>query len=237
MRWIGISVSALLMTVASVACTRSFDAKYVPSMTPLQQADQLRAVRLGIGKFQDARRSVKADEPQSLSHVSRAGAWRFGLTYGGREMIPVNDLVQALFVEEFGRAGIRSSALPEVLTKDGLPAMRAAGEKASVDHVLGGRIVVFEWENEDKFWYIHSRRSVALEIHLLRVAESSLLLDTVATGTDENDEGMGVLHTTNIDRLLNRVFRLVVFKVVEEVAQKLAMDPRDVHVRVSVSTP
>ena len=73
MRWIGISVSALLMTVASVACTRSFDAKYVPAMTPLQQADQLRAVRLGIGKFQDARRSVKADEPQSLSHVSRAG--------------------------------------------------------------------------------------------------------------------------------------------------------------------
>jgi len=237
MRSIGFWVGTLLMTLASVGCTRSYDAKYVPAMVPLAQADQLRAVRLGIGKFQDARSSVKADEPETAAHVAQQGPWRFGLTHNGREMTPVADLVQALFVEEFGRAGIRSSALPEVLTKDALPAMRTAGEKASVDHVLGGRIVVFEWANEDKFWYIRSRRSVALEIYLLRVAESSLLLDTVATGTDEKDEGMGVLHTTNIDRLLNRVFRLVVFKVVEEVAQKLAMDPRDIHVRVAVSTP
>ncbi len=234
-RWRAGSLGGLLLLlVGTSACTRSLEATYAPAMTPLEQADALRSARLGIARFQDVRRTVRADEPASSAYIASAGAWRFGLTYQGREMTPVADLVQSLFVEEFGRGGVRSSPLPEVLTKDALPAMRAAGERAVVDHVLGGRIAVFEFENEDKFWYVRSRRSVALEIHLLRVAEGALTLDTTATGTDEKDEGLGILHTTNVDRLLNRVFRLVVFKVVEEVARKLALDPRDVRVRVAV---
>ena len=63
------------------------------------------------------------------------------------------------------------------------------------------------------------------------------VLDTAAVGKDEKDEGMGVKHTTSVDSLLNRVFRLVVFKVLEEVAQKLALDARDVHVRFAVVSP
>lgn len=228
---------AILCAGALAGCTISVESKYAPAMPRLQDADRLRDVRLGIGKFHDSRSMVKADDPDTLAYVARQGNYKFGLTYNGQEMIPVSDLVQKLFVMEFERAGIQSVPLPEILGKGALPAMRAAGEKARVDHVLGGTITVFEWENKDKFWTLEAHRRIAMEIQLMRVATNALVLDTAATGKDENDEGLGVKHTTNANALLNRVFRLVVFKVVEEVAEKLALDPRDIDVRLAFVGP
>jgi hypothetical protein len=148
----------------------------------------------------------------------------------------VGDLVQALFVEEFGRAGVESKVIPEVLTKDSVAAMRAAGEQAGVGYVLGGRVLVFEIVNEDKFWTIVSRRSVTLEINVVHVQSGESILDTTVAQTDRRDEGMGIRHSTNVDRLMNTVFRQVVTQVVEQVAAKLAVDPRHVNVRVTLIT-
>jgi hypothetical protein len=139
-----------------------------------------------------------------------------------------------LFVDEFGRAGVEAKAIPRVLTKDDVPAMRAAGEEAGVAYVLGGRVLVFEIVNEDHFWNLVSRRSVTLEISVVAVVGGESLLDTTVAQTDRRDEGMGVRHSTNVDRLMNTVFRQVVTQVVEQVAAKLALDPRDVDVRIAL---
>jgi hypothetical protein len=217
-------------------CTRSLDMTYNPALYRLAQADQLKGKVLGVAKLEDRRSVIDQTEPQSLGYVMQQGPWRFGLTYQGREYVPVGDLVQALFVDEFGRAGVEAKAMPQVLTKDSLPAMRAAGEQAGVRYVLGGRVLVFEIVNEDKFWTIVSRRSVTLEITVVDVPSGGSILDTTVAQTDRRDEGMGVRHSTNVDRLMNTVFRQVVTQVVEQVAAKLALDPRDVNVRVAVIT-
>jgi hypothetical protein len=62
----------------------------------------------------------------------RQGSWRFGMTYKGQEFVPVADLVQTLFVEEFTRAGVESKPIAKILTKDRLADMRTAGEQAAV---------------------------------------------------------------------------------------------------------
>jgi hypothetical protein len=177
---------------------------------------------------------IDRTEPQSLGYVMQQGPWRFGLTYKGQEFVPVGDLVQVLFIDEFGRAGVETKAIAQVLTKDSVSAMRAAGEQAGVGYVLGGRVLVFEIVNEDKFWTIVSRRSVTLEISVVHVTSGAAILDTTVAQTDRRDEGMGIRHSTNVDRLMNTVFRQVVTQVVEQVAAKLAVDPRDVNVRVAL---
>lgn len=234
-RWAALPVVLASVALGALAgCTQSLEMRYNPALYRLTQADSLRSIPLGVAKLEDRRPTIERSEPQSLSYVLRQGAYRFGLTYKGREFVPVADIVQGLFLEEFRRAGVEAKAIPDILTKDGLPAMRAAGENAGVAYVLGGRILVFEIVNQPGMWTVESRRSITLEITLARVATGDLALDTTVSQNDARNEGMGVLHTTNVDRLMNTVFRQVVVQVVEQVAAKLSLDPREIGVRVVV---
>jgi len=61
----------------------------------------------------------------------------------------VADLIQALFVDEFGRAGVEAKAIAQAFTKDSVSAIRRAGGEAGVTYLLGGRTFVFEIVNED----------------------------------------------------------------------------------------
>lgn len=221
------------LAVALSGCTRSLEMTYNPAAYRLPQSDVLRGVALGVAKFEDRRAWIDRTEPQSLGYVMQQGSWKFGLTYQGKEYIPVQDLVQAILVDEFRRAGLEQvTAIPDVLTKDAAPAMRTAAAQQRLGYVLGGRIHVFEIVNEVGFWTVTSRRAVTLEIHLLQAGIGGLALDTTVSQLDRQGEGMGVRHSTNVDRLMNTVFRQVVTSVVEQVAAKLALAPRDVRVHL-----
>ena len=225
----------LLAVVAISACTRSLEMTYNPAAYQLPEPNQSRSVALGIAKFEDRRSWIDRSEPQSLAYVMQQGPWKFGLTYQGKDYVPVQDVVQMIFVDEFKRAGVEEiKAVPEVLTKDTVPAMRTAAEQNRVAYLLGGRIHVFEIVNETGMWTVTSRRAVTLEITLLQATSGNLMLDTTVSQLDRRGEGMGVRHTTNVDRLMNTVFRQVVTQVIEQVAAKLALDPRDVHVRFAL---
>lgn len=226
-------VVGLLSLVLVSGCTRSIEMTYTPSLYRLSQADQLRGIVLGVGKLEDRRSWVDRSEVQSRGYVMQAGPWRFGLTHQKQEFVPVGDLVQSLFVDEFTRAGIETKPIPQVLTKETAPAMREAGGQAGAAYVLGGRVLVFEIVNEQNFWTVTSRRAITLEINLMQARSGDFVLDTTITQLDRRNEGMGVLHSTNVDRLMNTVFRQVVTQVVEQVAAKLALDPREVTVRVA----
>lgn len=223
----------VLALAALAGCTRSLEMSYTPSLYRLPQADQLRGIVLGIGKLEDRRSWVERSEPESQGYVMQQGAWRFGLTHQKKDYVPVADLVQMLFVDEFARAGIETRPIPKVLTKDDPAAMRAAGEQIGAAYALGGRVLVFEIVNETGFWTVTSRRAITLEINLVQVKDGTLSFDTTVTQNDRRDEGMGIAHSTNVDRLMNTVFRQVVTQVVEQVAAKLALDPRDIGVRIT----
>lgn len=117
------------VVATSLGCTRSLEVNYTPSLYRLAGADELRGIVLGVGKLEDHRSWIDRSEPQSQSYVMQAGPWRFGLTYQDKEYMPVADLVQALFVDEFNRAGIEAKAIPAAFTKGDATAMRTEGER------------------------------------------------------------------------------------------------------------
>ena len=223
-----------LLTLATlIGCTRSLESNYSPALYRLPQADALKGTVLGVAKPEDRRPSVIQSDTDNLTYVMRQGAWRFGLTYKGQEFVPVADLVQTLFVEEFTRAGIESKPIAKILTKDKLADMRAAGEQAGASYVLGGRVLVFDIIN-DTGWTIISRRAVTLEVTLVRVQSGDVAFDNVVSAGDKDESAWGIAHSTSVDRLMNNAFRQVVTQVVEQVAAKMALDPRDVHVRFAL---
>lgn len=226
-------LAGLLGMAALPGCTRSMEMNYSPALYRLPQADQLASIVLGVAKLEDRRTTIDRSDLESLGYVMRAGAWKFGLTHQGKEYVPVADLVQALFVDEFKRAGVQARAVPKILTKDNLTDIRDAGEQAGAAYVLGGRVLIFEVVNEVGMWTVTARRSITLEINVVRVQGGDVVLDNTVSLTDK-EESMAIAHSTSIDRLMNNVFRRVVTQVVEQVAAKLALDPRDVDVRVTL---
>jgi hypothetical protein len=232
--WIRLMV-VLVASTALTACTRSLEMKYSPALYRLPQADKLSAITLAVAKPEDRRATVVQADPDNLTYVMRQGAWRFGLTYNGREFVPVADLVQTLFVEEFARAGIATKSIAKILSKDQQAEMRAAGEEAGVPYVLGGRVLVFEIVN-DVGWTVVSRRAVTLEVTLLRVQTGDIAFENVMSAGDRDESAWGISHATSVDRLMNNAFRQVVTQVVEQVAAKVGVMPSDISVRFAVLT-
>ena len=229
-------VIVLLAASALPACTRSLEMKYSPALYRLPQADKLSAITLAVAKPEDRRATVIQSDPDNLTYVMRQGAWRFGLTHNGREFVPVSELVQALFVDEFTRAGIATRTIPKILTKDQRAEMRAAGEQAGASHVLGGRVLVFEIVN-DVGWTVVSRRAVTLEVTLVGVQTGDVAFDNVMSAGDRDESAWAISHASSVDRLMNNAFRQVVTQVVEQVATKLGIAPADVSVRFALAAP
>jgi hypothetical protein len=226
----------LVAATAATACTRSLETTYSPALYRLPQADKLSGITLAIARPEDRRASVVQADPDNLTYVMRQGPWRFGLTHNGREFVPVAELVQTLFVDEFTRAGIAARPIAKVLTKDQRAEMRTAGEEAGVSHVLGGRVLVFEIVN-DAGWTVVSRRAVTLEVTLVRVQTGEIGFDNVVSAADRDESAWAISHATSVDRLMNNVFRQVVTQVVEQVAAKLGLTPADVSVRFALAAP
>lgn len=75
--------------------------------------------------------------------------------------------------------------------------MRAAGEQAGVPYVLGGRVLVFEITN-DVGWTVISRRSVTLEVTLVRVQTGDLAFDNVFSAGNRDESAWGISHATSV---------------------------------------
>src|SRR5262245_64748016 len=84
-------VVSVLTGVALSGCSRSLEVTYNPALYRLPQADKLKGIVLGIAKPEDRRASVNQADADNLTYVMRQGSWRFGLTYKGREFVPVAD--------------------------------------------------------------------------------------------------------------------------------------------------
>jgi uncharacterized protein YlxP (DUF503 family) len=229
-------VTAFLTAVLLTGCTRSLEYTYQPAVARLAGADKAAQMSIGVAKFSDKRSWIDAKDDKGRSYIAQQSPWKFALTHEAREYIPVDELLQTLFVRELANAGFQARPLDSVASKATAPALRDEGAKAGTTFVLGGDILVFEFVNEQGFWAVTSRRAVTLALYLARVNDGQPVVDSTFTEMQREGEGMGVLHTTNADKLMNGVLKTVIQRVVAEVAQKLEISAADVSVRLAILT-
>lgn len=201
---IAFSASMLLLT----GCTRSLSVNYVGGFDGNSTIQAASKQKVAILPFVDDRSWVDKADGQSRSFVGKQGVWKFGLTFGNQEFVPVTNLIQSLFVEEFTAAGY-----------DALATTQATQDSA---YALSGRIMTFEFENEAGLLTVTSRRSVTLALTLASKDGSKLVDNLLVSENDRENEGLGVMHSTNADKLLNRAFKKVVNEVLTKLRPQLA---------------
>lgn len=213
-------------------CTRSFPVAYNADMTRLSNADAIHNLSLGVAKFDDKRSWVDKNDAKSESYIAMKSPWKFGMTYQDKDYIPVKDLVQTIFVKEFINAGVNAKPIDHVLSKQNVTDIRTMSEQDKADYILGGEVMIFEFVNDEGVWTVTSSRTVALNLIMVKVNGEEVRLDTTLNETDRENEGMGVLHSTNIDKLMNKVVKKVVNQVIQQVAAKMALNYNDVSWKV-----
>ncbi len=205
--------------VLTTGCTRSLEVKYNPGFAPSAGIKAQAKERVAIVDLTDARSWVDKSDEQSKTFFAKAGSWKFGLTYDGKDYVPVAKVVQSLFVEDFKSAGFDAFA---------------AKEATPGAYSISGKVVVFEFENEKGVFTVTARRSVSLALTITGKDGAKLAADTLFTENDREGEGMGVMHSTNLDKLLHGPFKKVVGQVITKLQAKLvASDPVEVHVSVN----
>ncbi|GFE59278.1 hypothetical protein [Geobacter sp. AOG1] len=220
MKWL--VVIGLIVVAFSSGCTRSFDVAYQADAARLSNATELEKYSLGVAKFEDKRAWVEEGNVKSESFVALQGPWKFGMTYKETDYIPVKDLLQELLVQELTKAGFKAKALDKVLSKSNAQSIKELNKEQTSDYIIGGQLLSFEFVNETGFLTVTSRRNATLNLNLFDGKSSDVLIDTVINETDREGEGMGVMHSTNIEKLMNRVFKKVAQQVIQKTADKVS---------------
>ncbi len=218
------------MILASSGCTRSFPTTYVPG-EGIAAVSPAGSQTIAIAQFEDKRSFAQRRDKNATSYIATQSPWMFGLTHKGKTYIPVNALVQDLFVSEFISAGLKAVA-SDVTSSD--PAvLHEAARTNHTDYALGGQILAFEFVNDVGVWTVTSRRAVTMSITLVPATGDALLSNTMMSSSDAEGEGMGVMHTTNVEKLMNGTFKNVLNQVIAAVATKLALMPSDIDVKLT----
>lgn len=105
----------------------------------------------------------------------------------------------------------------------------------SVDYILGGEILSFEFANDAGVWTVTSRQTVTLSLNLISADGNVVFSNSTFSDSNSENEGMGVLHSTNIDKLVNKVFKNVLVKVFKEISTDLALDINKININVAIN--
>lgn len=221
-------IGLVIVTILS-GCTRSLYVAYQADAARLSNASTLEKFSLGVAKFEDKRAWVEGGNPKSESFVALQGPWKFGLTYKETEYVPVKDILQDLLVQELMKAGFKAKALDKVLSKSNSNAIKELSRDNAIDYVLCGQLLTFEFVNEEGVWTVTSRRSATSNINLFKADNTEAVIDTVIAETDREGEGMGVLHSTNVEKLMDRVFKKVAQQVIQKISDKISPSQPEEH--------
>jgi uncharacterized protein YlxP (DUF503 family) len=231
------SLIGVVTLLTLTGCTRSLELTYTPSAAKVTAADKAAAMSFGVARLEDKRSWVDATDSKGQSYIAQQGAWKFGLTHEGREFVPVNEVLQSLFVTELRTAGFPAKPLDGIASKQAASQLRELGRQAGTEYAIGGEILVFEFVNEDKVWTVTSRRAVTLNLLIVRTQDGQPVVDSTYSELNREGEGMGVLHSTNVDKLFHGAFKTVVQRVIEEVARKLEVTASAISVRLVAGAP
>lgn len=219
-------VMFVVMAVTCLSgCTHTIDVAYQPDSIRLMNASALEHLTVGVAKFEDKRAWVESSEPKTESFVSQMGSHKFGLTYLGKDYFPVKDLIQDALIKELTLAGIKAKALDTVLSKSSGKNTANLGNDAG-EYQVGGQILAFDFNNQAGMWTVTSRRTVIINLNLYRNSEAQPFFEQSLSEMDTKEYAMGVTHSVNIETLVNEIFKKVAHQIVQQTAEKIALDPK-----------
>ena len=226
-----VACSGLVVALSTGCTTRSFPGTYRGNLDlggvslPLDKT-------IGVARFKDMRPQANLGTDPSKSYIANMGVVKIGLTYNSRAYMPVDELLHDILISELTKLGATARRLDTGAPIVDERSLQAAGRSARVDYALGGQIMAFEFGASSGMWTVDGFQTVTLSVTMVKVNGPTLFANKLFTDSHRENEGMGVLHTTLIDKLLNIALKNTLRRLVQEMC--LATSDQATKANVSV---
>lgn len=204
-----------LAATTLAGCTRSMDYEYHPNTYTVTTPHK---ASIGVVRLEDKRSWVEGDNEKSQSYIMSAGLWKFGLTEKDKDYTPVGTIIRDILIEEMTADGLKAKPVDQTQGES----VADAARKNQVDYVMTGDVQAFEVMNESGWVTIDSRRQVNINLSLYNAAGQLVDGPNNYANNAIMNEGMGVMHSTNVDKLFNEVLKPVMKRVIERVQTRVA---------------
>lgn len=201
-----LAVTSVLLSLALLGgCTRAIVATYEPGID--LKNNGIQGTKLAIYQFEDERAWIDSNDEKSKGFIAKQESWRFGLKYENVEFQPVTLVLQDVLIKEFKSVGVEAYK----------------GEESSgPSYSMKGKILNFEFENEQGMFTVTSRRHVSLALTLADQKGKQILANELFNEVSRENEGGGVLHSTNVDKLMKDALKKVIVNVVNRTNSELS---------------
>ncbi len=201
-----LKITILILAIMMLGgCTRALVATYEPGVE--LEKNGISGEKIAVYQFEDSRSWVDLNDEKSKSFIGKQGSWKFGLKYENIEFHPVSLILQDVFIKDFREIGV--------------DAYKGEGS-SSPSYSLKGKILNFDFENETGLWTVTSRRHVSLALTLTDMEGNALFDNELFNEVSRENEGMGVMHSTNVDKLMKEALKNVVVSVINRTNTELS---------------
>lgn len=222
----------VLLTLLASGCTKSIPINYSEGINT-QNINVTNDKSVGIMKFIDNRSISKSGNAKGKSFIATQSPWQFALTYEDEKYCPVNKIVNRIFFSEMQSAGFNVKNIDMVPSNLEKQTLINISKNESVDYLLGGEILNFEFANDAGVWTVTSRQNVTLSLTLISSTGEEIFTNSTFSDSNSKNEGMGILHSTNVNKLVNVVFKEVLIKVFKELSSKIAINKENIHLNIA----
>jgi len=218
--WMG-KVLLLVFLAGGTGCARSYQSRYTVGLTRPSNAFP-EGASLGITELKDARPLANVARDPAKCVVGTYGLHKFGITHKGQKFIGVGVLIQDLLVQELQGIGIDAHAVgsDEIVVEPGDLQKLAAQSK--YDFVLGGKVLQFSFDYREGMITVTGMQTAALELSLVRPEGKPVFKNEVFMENNTENEGMGCLHSTSIDKLLTKALKKALQRVADRITEATA---------------
>jgi len=221
-----------LLVLLSSGCTKSIPMNYSEGID-IENINVTNEKSVGITKFIDNRSMSKSGNDKGESFIATQSPWQFGLTYESEKFCPVNKIVNRILFKEMMAAGFNVKNIDMVPSNLEKQTLVRISKNESVDYLLGGEILNFEFANDAGVWTVTSRQNVTLSLTLISSTGETIFTNSTFSDSNSKNEGMGILHSTNVNKLVNVVFKEVLKKVFNEISSELAISLENIHLNIA----
>jgi hypothetical protein len=215
-------IAVTIATLSGCATKNAVPVEYRSGIVSKQAINN--SASIGVAQWKDSRVLASGTDEFADKAVMRFGAATVGMKIKGKDFPRVADFVRDTFIQELAAQGANVKGIDILPASNEASLLGKIAQSNNVEYVIGGDLVAFDISCSGA-WTLDCSRKVAITLSTVGKDGRMLMTRETFDSMKNNNEGMGVLHSTLLDQMANDVMRQALEKAINRTIESLNQTP------------